>query len=58
MDSSTTDSAMVSTGTENIVSTTYVYVNHIIIIINKKFWEELIAYFSLIPHGPHRNLKN
>jgi hypothetical protein len=23
-------------------------------IINKKFWGELIAYFSLIPQGPHR----
>jgi hypothetical protein len=21
----------------------------------KKFWEELIAYFVLIRHGPHRN---
>jgi hypothetical protein len=21
---------------------------------NKKFWEELIAYFPLIQHGPHR----
>jgi hypothetical protein len=21
---------------------------------NNKFWEELIAYFSLIRHGPHR----
>jgi hypothetical protein len=21
---------------------------------NKKFWEELIAYFPLIRHGPHR----
>jgi hypothetical protein len=20
---------------------------------NKKFWEELIAYFPLIPHAPH-----
>jgi hypothetical protein len=23
-------------------------------LINKKFWEELIAYFPLIRHGPHR----
>jgi hypothetical protein len=22
--------------------------------LNKKFWEELIAYFPLIRHGPHR----
>jgi hypothetical protein len=22
--------------------------------INKKFWDELIAYFPLIRHGPHR----
>jgi hypothetical protein len=21
---------------------------------NKKFWEDLIAYFPLIRHGPHR----
>jgi hypothetical protein len=21
---------------------------------NKKFWEELMAYFPLIQHGPHR----
>jgi hypothetical protein len=21
---------------------------------NKKFWEEIIAYFPLIRHGPHR----
>jgi hypothetical protein len=24
---------------------------------NRKFWEELIAYFPLILHGPHRKLK-
>jgi hypothetical protein len=24
---------------------------------NKKFWEELIAYFPLIRHGPHRKRK-
>jgi hypothetical protein len=23
--------------------------------MNKKFWEEQIAYFPLIRHGPHRN---
>lgn len=27
----------------------YIYNNN-----NKKFWEELIAYFSLIEHEPHR----
>jgi hypothetical protein len=27
-------------------------------IINKKFWEELIAYFPLIQYGPHRKLNN
>jgi hypothetical protein len=26
--------------------------------INKKFWEELIAYFPLIGHGPHRKRHN
>jgi hypothetical protein len=26
-------------------------------IINNKFWEELIAYFPLIRHGPHRKQK-
>jgi hypothetical protein len=25
---------------------------------NKKFWEELIAYFPLIRHGPHRKRNN
>jgi hypothetical protein len=25
---------------------------------SKKFWEELIAYFPLIRHGPHRKPKN
>jgi hypothetical protein len=28
--------------------------NALINIINKKFWEELIAYFALIRQGPHR----
>jgi hypothetical protein len=26
--------------------------------ISKNFWEELIAYFHLIQHGPHRKRKN
>jgi hypothetical protein len=26
--------------------------------INNKFWEELIAYFPLIRHGPHRKRKS
>jgi hypothetical protein len=26
--------------------------------MHKKFWEELIVYFPLIGHGPHRKLKN
>jgi hypothetical protein len=26
--------------------------------INKKFWEEVIAYFTLIRHGPHRKRNN
>jgi hypothetical protein len=25
-----------------------------LVVDNKEFWEELIAYFSLIPHAPHR----
>jgi hypothetical protein len=25
---------------------------------NRKFWEELISYFPLIWHGPHRKWKN
>jgi hypothetical protein len=25
---------------------------------DKKFWEELIAYFSLVRHGLHRKRKN
>jgi hypothetical protein len=24
---------------------------------NKKFWEDVIAYFPLIGHGPHRKRK-
>jgi hypothetical protein len=26
-------------------------------IIDKKFWEELIAYFGFMQHGPHRKQK-
>jgi hypothetical protein len=28
------------------------------VLINKKFWEELIAYFPVIQHGPHRKPNN
>jgi hypothetical protein len=28
--------------------------SHAYFSLNKKFWEELIAYFPLIRHGPHR----
>jgi hypothetical protein len=30
------------------------YRNEGVIVINKKFWEELINYFSLTRHRPHR----
>jgi hypothetical protein len=35
------------------------YINYIVSMLtasfnNKKFWEELVTYFPLIRHGPHR----
>jgi hypothetical protein len=32
----------------------YIYVTYIYVFKNKNFWEELIAYFSLIWHRQHR----
>jgi hypothetical protein len=42
------------TGRERVLTWIYIFLRVLLYEFNKKFWEELTAYFSLILHGAHK----